>query len=94
MPDPVVLKRCQSASANKKYEFDFTPGLADGEMLASVAVSSSPTGLSLAHSESNGISTVMATGGVVGVTYRITCKGTSSDGQIIPLLVDLEIIAD
>ena len=92
--DEVVLKRCQRASATKKYLFDFTPALATGETIASVTVSSSPTGLTLAHSESGGKSTVLASGGTPGTTYRVKCTGTSSDAQILPLVIDIEIIPD
>ena len=95
--DEVVLKRCQRLSATKRYLFDFTPALAIGETLATVSVSSSPTGLTLTHSESGGKSTVLITGGVagsVGTTYRVKCVGTTSDSQILPLVIDIEIIPD
>jgi hypothetical protein len=92
--EEVVKKFCQRAGAKKKYLFKFGPGLSTGETISGKSTTGSPSGLTLTDSLVGTDIIVLASGGTVGTTYRVTCKATTSDLQEIPLVMDLEIIAD
>jgi hypothetical protein len=81
-PTPTATK---DPDATERFGVDWAARLAvDGATLASVAWLATPPGLTLsgATNDTTSASTLVA-GGVLGVTYALTCRATCSDGQVL-----------
>lgn len=64
----------------------------DGATLSSVAWSATPSGLTLsgASNDTTSASTLVA-GGVLGTTYLLTCRATTSDSQVLDYTLALVV---
>jgi hypothetical protein len=69
--------------ATERYGVDWVDRL-NGATISSVTWTSSPSGLTLsgATSDTTSASTLVA-GGVLGTTYLLTCRATTSDSQVL-----------
>lgn len=65
------------------YNVDFTDWLSTGDTVASVAWSSTPTGLTLSSdTETDGVATIYVDGGTLGNVYRVTARATTTNGVV------------
>jgi hypothetical protein len=77
--------------ATERYGVDWIDRL-NGATLSSVTWLAEPSGLTLsgATNDTTSASTLVA-GGVLGVTYRLTCRATTSDSQVLDYTLTLVV---
>ena len=69
----------------ERFRVDWADRLsADGATLSTVVWSAVPAGLTLSGAtQIDPLATTLVAGGVLGVTYHLTCRATLSDGQML-----------
>ena len=88
----MIIEMQKRSLENLDYDFDFSGIFPTGDNIASVAVSSTPTGLTLGTQVNSGqIAKQYISSGSDGVLYKIVCKATSTAGRIAEQVLRLTI---
>lgn len=69
----------------KRFRVNWTARLSpSGATLSSVAWSATPSGLTLSGpTNTTLVATTLVAGGVLGTTYQLLCRATTSDSQVL-----------
>lgn len=92
MRTPVTPFRFKQPGEERLVTFDYTTKLLAGDSIASV-VALDPAGLTASGTSIVGATvTVLISGGTDGVSYRVSCRVATAQGETLELDVDMEVV--
>ena len=85
-----MISKVKQPAENLDYDFDFSAAFPSGDNISTATGIVTPTGLTLGTKVINGqIVKQWISGGIDGVTYKVTITATSTAGRIMELELEL-----
>ena len=90
---PVIPQKTQDLLDELAYEFDWIDFLAPGETISSAIFTVTPSGLTTVNdTNSSTNATIVLTGGVLNVSYLVTCQVVTTAGNTVNRSMYLRIV--